>query len=428
MERRLQERYVKLVQAQAHVASRVAAGLALQPGTSAPFATTQAAWRFFTNPRVTLPALAEPLRQAARTALADTQVPWALLVHDWCQLGYPRHASKRDRTQLSHSKALGYDLSTALLVRADDGAPIAPLEMHLRTDEMIYSTRPRAPRCDTPHLGQVLPTMRSAKRWELPVPLVHVIDREADAVGYFRAWSAAGQRFLVRADDRRVRWRGAVWLLSAITGQLAQEGAFRAVRDVEFQGQSARQWVAEAAVMLHRPAQRRQQNRVKHARGRKLRLRFVVAHVRDAAGQVLAAWWLLSNVPADQVPPEQLALWYYYRWRIESYFKLLKSAGHHVEQWQQESGAAIARRLLVAAMACVVVWHLERSPSPEAAELRNVLVRLSGRQMKRGKSWTAPALLAGLQTLVAMLHLLEHYELTHLRQLLAANVPIWDTG
>jgi hypothetical protein len=54
------------------------------------------------------------------------------------------------------------------------------------------------------------------------------------------------------------------------------------------------------------------------------------------------------------------------------FFKLLKSAGHEIEHWQlpsnskhwqspgddknwqQETGTAIARRLLVAAMACVV--------------------------------------------------------------------------
>ena len=42
-------------------------------------------------------------------------------------------------------------------------------------------------------------------------------------------------------------------------------------------------------------------------------------------GEVLSRWLLLSNVPAD-VAASELALWYYWRWRIESFFKLLKSA------------------------------------------------------------------------------------------------------
>jgi hypothetical protein len=54
-------------------------------------------------------------------------------------------------------------------------------------------------------------------------------------------------------------------------------------------------------------------------------------------------------------------LWYYWRWRIECYHKLLKSAGQRVEQWQQESAAAVARRLAVSAMSAVVVWHLARA-------------------------------------------------------------------
>jgi len=51
----------------------------------------------------------------------------------------------------------------------------------------------------------------------------------------------------------------------------------------------------------------------------------------------------------------------------QSFFKLLKSAGHQVEHWQQETAEAIAKRLLVATMACVVVWQLARSAEPEAS-------------------------------------------------------------
>jgi len=81
---------------------------------------------------------------------------------------------------------------------------------------------------------------------------------------------------------------------------------------------------------------------------------------------------------------------------------LLKSAGMNAESWQQESGAAFLRRLCVASMACLTVWHLQRDESPAAAQLRIALVRLSGRQMKHRVESTAPALLAGLERLLAM--------------------------
>ena len=60
----------------------------------------------------------------------------------------------------------------------------------------------------------------------------------------------------------------------------------------------------------------------------------------------------MSNVMA--MDASTLALWYW-RWQIECFFKLLKSAGHELESWQQESALAIAKSLLVASMACVTV-------------------------------------------------------------------------
>ena len=156
-------------------------------------------------------------------------------------------------------------------------------------------------------------------------------------------------------------------------------------------------------------------------------LRLIVSEVRGENGRVLAQWLLLSNVSAT-VDAGRLALWYYWRWRIESFFKLLKSAGQQVEHWQQESAGAVARRLLVVSAALVLVWQLARAESPAAAELRTVLVRMSGRQLKRGRGWTIPALLEGVWVLLAMLEMLEHYDLTHLRQLAETFFLSHDTN
>jgi hypothetical protein len=57
---------------------------------------------------------------------------------------------------------------------------------------------------------------------------------------------------------------------------------------------------------------------------------------------------------------------------------------------------------LVVSAALVLVWQLGRVESPTAEELRGVLVRLSGRQMRWGCAWTAPALLEGVWVLLAM--------------------------
>ena len=57
------------------------------------------------------------------------------------------------------------------------------------------------------------------------------------------------------------------------------------------------------------------------------------------------------------------------------------------------------------------------SQAPEAATLRSLLVRLSGRQMKRGVAFTEPALLAGLWVLLSMLEIAQQHDLGELHRL-----------
>jgi hypothetical protein len=421
LERRLQKRYLIMVQSHLRSAPELAAGVASLPSTSEAFAATQATWRYLGNERVTLPALVEPLRDVGRSHVRTLKSRFAMLVHDWCKVSFIY--GKHDLTQLTHEKDIGYELTTALLVSADDGSPLAPMEMHLKTANGVLSTRDPAPK-DLPHLDQVLPTMMASHEWKLDKSLLHVIDREADSVDYFRQWDAAGFKFLVRADDRRVDWSGKSTLLSEIRGSLAQREAFWKVTDeASYRGKAAQLWVAETNVILDRPAKKNVKGKRFQLAGRPLPLRYIVVQLRDGKGKVLAEWMLLSNAP-KRVHPEHLARCYYWRWQIESFFKLLKSHGQQLEQWQQESGPAIARRLLVASMACVVVWQLQEDDAPQAVELKGVLIRLSGRQMKRKRPHTAPALLAGLWVMLSMLALLEHYDLDDLRRL-AARIPFF---
>ena len=82
--------------------------------------------------------------------------------------------------------------------------------------------------------------------------------------------------------------------------------------------------------------------------------------------------------------PPLLHLGGQYGWQIESLFKLLKGAGQQVEHWKQPTGEAIAKRLVVAAMACALVWRLQRAPSAEAAtRVLITLPRGPGRRLPR---------------------------------------------
>lgn len=384
-----------------------------------------AAWRFYNNPRIELSELIEPLRAYARRQVSETGAPLVLLVHDWSKLSYPGHASKRDQAQLAQENNRGYELTSVLAVSGADGAPLAPLEVHLKTADGVLSTRDPAP-ADVHHLEQVLPSMEASRGWNLGAPALHVIDREADSVGHFRAWHAAGHHFLVRGHDHRVvTWNERSWSRQKISVALRKRGAFRDCGEAQYQGRKARLWVAETDVVLAQPARTmvgRRRRRQVSIPGPPLPLRLIVVDVRDEKGRVLATWHLLSNAPAT-VSAEQLARFYYWRWRIESFFKLLKSHGQQLEHWLQETGPAIARRLLVASMACVTVWHLLADTSPEATDLKTTLVRFSGRQTKRSRPHTAPALLAGLWCVLTILEYLDHHHLNDLKQLVN-KVPL----
>jgi len=423
LEPRLQRRYLKMVQGHLHSVPKLAAGMSALPDVNSAFAATQGAWRFLNNDRVTLLDLIEPLRKIALERSNAGAIGFELLVHDWCKLAFDK--GKSDEVQLTHASDVGYELTMALLVSATNGSPLAPMEMHLKTARGVLSTRPKTR--DLSHLEQVLPTMNASRTWGLQKPLLHVIDREADSVDHLRRWDAAGHRYLVRSDSRIVRWQSTSILTGKIAEELRRGQKFECLGTAQHQGKSAQLWAAETEVVLNRPAKKNVNGERYTLPGQPLTLRLIVVQLRRADGRILAEWLLLSNAPMSLATLERLAYCYYWRWRIESYFKLLKSHGQHLESWQQLTGKAVARRILIASMACVVVWKLQADASPEAQELKTILVRLSGRQTKRRAPHTAPALLAGLWILLSMLELVQNIDLSHLQRL-AKTIPYLNTA
>jgi hypothetical protein len=427
----LQRRYHLLVVSQLSSAQRLAAGVHAPPTLADSFATTQAAWRFYTNERVGLPDLCSPLIGHARQFVPTCCDQWTLTILDWSNLHYNGHASKTDRVELSGRNDLGYEMLTALAVSDRDGSPIAPLCVELRARDGLHTTRCSKVQKPASRLDRLEPVMDQVAAQRLGKPAAFIIDREADSVAHYRRWDAAGKKFLIRADDnRRALHAGRDRTLREAARALAP--ALKPTRKVLCKGKQVEQFVAETTVILNRPARQHrvdgqsQREKRKTIPGPAIALRLIVAEARSADGRVRARWLLLSNLPSEVSASEQ-ALWYYWRWRIESYHKLLKSAGQQIEQWRQETAATLTRRLLVTAMTAVLAWQVARDRSPQGQKLRTTLVKLSGRQMSRRKNtrgFTESALLAGLCVLTPMLMLLEIMSVEELKQAAHEYMPL----
>lgn len=398
----------------------VAAGLRSLPRTNKGFAATQAAWRFFANERVTLPLLAEPIIAHAREASGSLSARYALVMHDFSDLKFTSHESKQDRIRLCNNTEFGYFLQSALFVSDLDGSPIAPLYVGLEAADGVHSSRRASALPRRRQLDELNRTYGYIEGLGLAKPSVHIFDRQADSLLHLRRFERCRRKFVIRSNDvRRVKYNGASKLLKEVEESLKSE--LKYAREVEHQGKKAWQYVAETRVILNgrgrttRPTAA-EPNKRKLIKGKPLELRFVLSEVRDKNGKVLATWRLWTNVE-DQVKAEEIALWYYWRWRIESFFKLLKKGGQQIEQWQQESAEAVAKRLLVVAQACVIVWALAASKEEKASEIRIFLVSLSGRLMKRGVEYTTPALLAGMWQFLAIIDALERYTTAELNEI-----------
>ncbi len=412
LESRLVRRYHQLVKSHMSINNLLTAGIKSTLEGNEAFNQTQAAWRFFNNERCELTELIKPIKDSALNQSERLCVNYNLIAHDWSGLIYKKHTNKKDRFGVHHEKELGYELQASLLLNDKNGCPIAPIALNVVTKTEVLSTYRKESSLDETHLEELAKRVNYIETLGFKKPLVHIVDREGDSVQLMRILD--DKKWLLRSRSNScISHQGT----SLRVDKLAEQLIFTHSRMINYKGQKAEQFLSEAEITITRESQpKKKMDGKRHKiKGEAVKCRLIVSRV-EKEGKVLAWWYLVTNV--KEVCMADIALWYYWRWSIESFFKLLKSAGMQLESWQQETGKAIARRLLVACMACVYVWQLAETEGPEAGELKKLLIRLSGRQMKYGVDFTRPALFAGLASLLNALDVFNKYEVNNLRQML----------
>lgn len=403
---RLTARYKQMVIEHTKASEKLSAGLKSIPDKVSSFASTQAAWRFYANENITLQTLQEPLTAAVHDGIERSCKQYALSIHDWSRLAF-KHENKKDTYAITHATDIGYDLQSSLIINDQDGTPIGPAAHRLVSANGSYATYYDDSKATLvkPHLDEVCDCIEHLEQKGFSKPLVHIIDREADSVFHMRELEQKGYHSVLRIKGgNRLQYEGKSQSGKVIAAQLS----YQFNRRVEYHEKEYDQVVAEAIVQVTRAAKPGcKVTKQPSIPGEAIERRLVVSRVVSEDGEVLAEWLLLTDV--HDVDASTIALWYYWRWRIESFFKLLKSAGHELEQWQQETDLAIFKRLMVVSMACVTVWQIAADDSPEAFELRAFLIKLSGRQVPQKQAFTPPALLAGLWVFLSMLEVMESY-------------------
>jgi IS4 transposase len=245
---------------------------------------------------------------------------------------------------MSHKTDIGYELQSTLLVSDRDGSPLVSPVQNLVTANGVLSSRNKEILREDSDLNELTNRMQWLEGQSFGKKLIHIVDREADSVRHLRQWSVSGSSWLIRVKEgSTVNYDGFNVRLSDVANDLT----YREIGKVIYKGKPARHSIASTQVVLTRKAKSKKE---KEDISTPLCVKLIVSRIHDANGQQVAQWCLLADV-AQTVDDATLARWYYYRWNIESYFKLLKQAGHQLERWEQETGSAAFKRLLIVAQA-----------------------------------------------------------------------------
>ena len=165
------------------------------------------------------------------------------------------------------------------------------------------------------------------EKQEISKPLVHIVDREGDALEWLRA--VPKSHWLVRCrQNSTVDFNGLRYKLD----ELAQELTYsqEAVK-IQYKGKATGLTFAQANVVLSRAAKpkRLKNQNVKIIEGNALAAQFVVTRLIDEQQNVLAQWYLLCNVP--DISPQTIATWYYWRWLVSAFLNYSNSKGYRLK-------------------------------------------------------------------------------------------------
>jgi hypothetical protein len=333
----------------------------------------EAFYRFVNNERVTFDELAAPHCRASGERVNAAEGP-VLVVHDATVFAFPYDEELREGCEQLTKTTQGFYGGVSLALSAESLEPLGVLQSDTWRKRDLTPKRPhqiKVPKSKGHGPGRI-----SGGRWagfiersEGPVAdtskLVHVIDREADGFPLYSHLVASHRRFVVRlCRDRHVE-------LDSADGEIVKlwAAAERAkpvhFEDVELSRRRAAKATKQHPARLGRTAKLSfaampitipRSGSAEKSLPDSVNINFVcVRELNAPTGEEPVEWLLATSEPIDTADQIRAVVGYYRaRWKIEEFFKTLKS-GCAFEKRQLESMHAL---LNVLAISELVAWHV----------------------------------------------------------------------
>ena len=336
------------------------------------WASTQAAYRLFNNPKASTPGILKPHWEATAARMAGGGGP-VLVMQDTVFFSYGTHVKTRGLGSIGKSNAAhdrGLIMHNALAFTTS-GVPLGIVSQSIwarrEVPEEEYQEkieRLQVTAIEEKESSKWLVALRETLERAPPgVPVVTVADRESDFFEFLIHAKELRAKYLIRArTDRKLvpeDSEGCVRMLEALS-----DASALGTMTVEIPGNGSRK--ARTACVEVRVAQvaiKAPERRGAHAKAsgssEPVTITLIGASEQSApAGSESISWVLLTNLPVkDLESATEKVRWYGKRWGIEIWHKVLKS-GCKVEDCMLEEAQRLKRYLTLFSIIGVRLMHV----------------------------------------------------------------------
>jgi len=326
------------------------------------WANTKAAYRFFSNERITEQDILEGHWQATQQRVAATNGP-VLVLHDTTEFSFSRRRIKGIGALYRYSRARRGDLTLcgmlmhSSLVVTTEGLPLglAAVKFWTRkkfkgTNGLKRSVNPtRVPIAQKESIRWLENLEQSTARLGGAERLVHIGDRESDIYELFCTAQNAGTKFVLRTCVDRLAEDGQKTIAAVL-----QQTPVKAVHRVEVTDRHGQVSEAVLEIKYRRLCVYAPEAKQKHYGP--LQLTVIYARERDTPqGRERINWKLITNLPVRSRSEAIEKLdWYACRWKIELFHKVLKS-GCQAEEFKLRTADRLVKLL---AVLCILAWRV----------------------------------------------------------------------